>query len=463
MTDTQHTPANLWSAAGMLLDAQEKGPVLRRTDFEGPRPLSFAQERVWLLSSSGPGPSYYNVPLGWWVDGKLREDWLQAALDAMLRRHETLRTRFLLHKGAPCAETMAPTSMPLGILRIRERTPQEWRLSALEAARQECRRPFDVTAGPMIRAFLADGGAHGQLLLLITHQAVVDGWSLRLLSQDLASCYSALCERRPLPARAQPVGYGDFATWQRRVWEDTTIWEEQLDHWRTRLAAPYRRLDLPYRDARRYPETGPSLRLPFQISSEVTSPLRHLAQQGGVSLFAVALASLGALLVRYTGQTDTMVFVSAASRNRPEIKKVVGLFANVLPLRCDLSGDPEIGEIWRRVNEVTLSAFANQSVPFERLMEMLMTGADADDRSIVQVMMRYQNTPVPKLTLPGAGLTPGDEIATGLAKSDLSLDIVEEPGGLKGYLEFRADRFDEEVARRMARNWQLVLRGFAGI
>ncbi|HEV7515307.1 MAG TPA: amino acid adenylation domain-containing protein, partial [Thermoanaerobaculia bacterium] len=428
-------------------------------------PLSFAQERLWLIDRLQPGSAAYNMPAALRLSGGLDLAALAATFAELDRRHESLRTTFREVGGQPLQEVhpAAPPALPrvdLAGLPAERREGEARRL-----ARAEARRPFDLVAGPLLRLTLLHlSGEPGEHLALFTqHHIVSDGWSMGVLVRELGALYSAFHGRRPSPLPEPTLQYADFAVWQREWLTDGEL-EAQLDYWRSRLATapkPPELLALPLdrpRTALPGSRGGRVLqRLPEALVGHLRALGQGTGQQGPATLFMVLLAAWSAFLSRISGQEEVVVGTPIANRTRRETEGLIGCFVNTLALRTDLAGDPDFTALLGRVRQKTLADYAHQDLPFERLV------GEVAERSLshsplFQVFLILQNTPVERLELPDLTL---EVLPVGAeaVKFDLSLGLTETPQGLAGTWEYRASFFDRATVARLAGHFETLLGG----
>jgi len=397
----------------------------------GPFPLSFSQQRLWILHRLEPASAAYNVPLAVRLSGGLDIRALAAALQEVVRRHEVLRTRFVEIGGQPLQVVLDEQEVALRVVDDAD----------LE---EEAARPFDLEKEPPIRALLA-----GNVLLLTLHHIASDGWSLGVLVRELDDLYCG----RVLPPL--PLQYGDFAVWQR----ERTLADDPLAWWRERLAA-VPPLDLPTDRPRSFsselsepPSRGGQVGVSLPLA-----PAMALARGQGCTLYMILLAAFEALLGHWADQTDFAVGSPVAGRGWRELEGLIGCFVGTLAMRADLSGDPTAGELARRVRETALSAYAHEDVPFEKLVEELAPERDPGRSVVFQTMLALQNAPLPEPSLGGVSLEPL-EIHTGTAKFELTLLLREAGEALTGNLEYRADLFDRATAERIGGSLATLLAG----
>jgi hypothetical protein len=340
--------------------AGEGAWIGRRDPTADPPPLSFAQQRLWFLDRLVPGDPAYNIALPVWLAGPLDRAALRRALDGVIARHEALRTTFGA-VGTNPVQIIAPEGrceLPridltgLGGLA---------RPEAERIASEESLLPFDLGAGPLLRAALIELEPALHLLCLTIHHIVSDGWSMDVLIRDVAALY------RGEALAPLPIQYADFAVWQRQ-WLSGDVLERQLGYWRERLAGLPAALDLPT-DRLRPPVRGTAGDfVPLEIDTSTGDQLRELARSAGATPFMVLLAAWSALLQRITGQDDLCVGSPVANRGRPETDSLIGFFVNTLVLRAGLAGDPTFRELLDRLRPRAIDAFAHQDLPFERLV-----------------------------------------------------------------------------------------------
>ncbi len=416
-------------------------------------PLSFAQERLWFLHRLEPDSPLYNIAVGVRLAGSLSTAALAAALTAVARRHETLRTRFADLAGRPVQIVAAPQPLTLPEIDLRSVPPARRPAGAAALARAEAERPFDLAADLPLRVLLLRVDDAEWWLLLTVHHIVADGWSMGVLVRELSALYREQPGSEPLPAL--PVQYADFAVWQ-RGWLVGEALERQLAWWSERLAGAPAGLELPVdrpRPAVRSHRAGlRRLALPPASARQLAAAALRL----GATSFMAILAAWEAQLGRAAGQTELTVGTPIANRTRLETEGLIGLFVNTLVLRGDLAGDPGFGELVGRVREMALGAYAHQDLPFEKLVEALAPERDLRQTPLFQVMLAVQNAPPPELDLGAVTLTPF-EVHSGRAKFDLTLSVSGDGDGLTAVLEYDAELFDATTAERLLAQWRSVL------
>jgi len=429
-------------------------PLDRRHAGEIGLPLSFGQQRIWFLDRLEPGSSAYNMPAAVQLTGRLDVDALARACAGIERRHEVLRTVFPSESGKALQVVREPRTALLAV----EEVPS--REEALRLAAEEAERPFDLAEGPLWRVRLLRLAQDEHVLLVNLHHIVSDGWSVGLLTRELATLYEAFSRGLPSPLSELPVQYADFAAWQRSRLTGPVL-EELLRYWKERLAGPLPVLELPLDRPRKAVETHRGARLPVRVPAADVARLKELGRGRGATLFMSLAAALNALLHRYSGLEDILIGTPVAGRNRAEVEDLIGLFVNTLVLRTDLAGDPDFGTLLGRVRQAALGAARHEELPFEKLVEELQVERSLGRSPLFAVLLALQKAPPAPLALPGLDLE-RLEVSTPTAKFELTFDLAERPdGGLAGALEYNTDLFDAATAERLARHLGNLVSGAA--
>ncbi|MFE8938095.1 amino acid adenylation domain-containing protein [Streptomyces sp. NPDC007872] len=409
---------------------------------------SFAQERMWLVDRMRGGAPGYAIPEVVRLRGPLRRDLLRRSLTGVVERHAPLRTVFEERDGQPVPVVLpAPDEVPLALLDLGTAGDgagaPDAVARALDLAREEARRPFDLSAGPLLRALLIRLGAEDHVLVLVVHHVATDGWSMSLLWKELSEGYTALLRDVPAHRPALPVTYQDHARDQRERLASGAL-DAGLRHWEERLAG-LEPLELPADRPRPTRRSGAGHTLEFTLDQELTDRLRRLAEARGVTLFMTLLAAFQAVLARVSGRTDIAVGTPVAGRDRVELEPLIGFFVNTLVLRTDLSGDIGFRELLGRVRRVSLDAYDRQEVPFDRLVEHLNPERSGDMNPLVQVMFAAASEETAALRLPGVSVerVPCD---FGASLFDLSVFVSEGVDRCTGSLVADTDLFDPATA-----------------
>ncbi|MGH7581318.1 MAG: non-ribosomal peptide synthetase, partial [Gemmatimonadales bacterium] len=423
----------------------------------GPAPLSFAQQRLWFLEQLYPGTPLHNISRPIRLTGTLDTAALERALDAIVARHEALRTTIVTTNGTPMQVVAAASTMPIALTDLRHLAEPERETEARRLVALEARRPFDLARGPLFRASMLRLGAGEHLLLLAMHHIISDGWSLGVLSREITAFYEAFTTGVPAGLPDLPIQYADYAVWQRERLQGERL-EREVAYWREQLRGAPPVLELPTDYPRPPVQSTRGARQSILLPAGLTQELRALSQREGVTLFATVLAVFQTLLARYSGQDDIVIGAPIAGRTRTETEGLIGFFVNTLALRTDLSGNPTFRQLLRRVREVTLGAYAHPDIPFEQLVEELQPERDMSRTPVFQVALAMQNVPRHQLELRGLTLR-FEKADSGTAKFDLTLFVTEPKVGLQMTMEYCTDLFDAGTVIRLLSHFRSLLDG----
>jgi amino acid adenylation domain-containing protein len=420
--------------------------------------LSYAQERLWLIDQTKSSAGY-NLPLGIRIQGALKEAALEKSLQEVLRRHDALRTRFIVRDGVPFQQIFPRIEFRLNtvdLANVPEAVQQE---EIQKNTQSEARQIFHLDQGPLFRAKLLRLGDQDHVLLITMHHIVSDGWSIGVLLEELVALYAAFSQGQPSPLPELPVQYADFAEWQRQ-WLSGEVLEQQLGYWKKQLGDLPPPLELP---ADRLEPGSRSFQgniYRFTIAPEITAALRRLARENRASMFMVLLAAWQVLLHRYSGQPDVLIGTAVANRNRLHLEKLIGFFVNTLVLRADLSGHPSFSEVLRRARETSLGAQEHQDLPFEKLVAELAPQRSPADNPFFRVMFNWLNLPISKMELAGLKWEHLEQAVT-VNRFDLMLTVFEGKDELPGFFEYSTDLFDGPAIARFAGHLKVLLANVA--
>ncbi|QLE70304.1 amino acid adenylation domain-containing protein [Streptomyces rectiverticillatus] len=416
-------------------------------------PLSFGQRRLWFIDKlQGPSPMY-TVPLALRLSGEVDREALQAALNDVVARHESLRTVFAEADGVPYQQVLDARSAVMGFEVVATNTGQLPDTLAAVAG-----RGFDLATEPPMRACLVVTGPREQVLLVVLHHIAVDGWSKGPLLRDLADAYAARAEGRSPAWMPLAVQYADYALWQNKLLGDhedpDSGLARQLRYWTSTLAGAPEELVLPTDRPRPAVASYQGDTVAVEISPQLHRRLARLARRGGATVFMVVHAALAALLTRLGAGTDIPIGTPIAGRTDDALDGLVGFFVNTLVLRADTSGDPAFADLLARVRETDLDAYLHQDLPFEHLVEVLNPARSLARHPLFQVMLAFQNTLEEQVSLPGLEVRP-HTVSVTTAKFDFALSLREhrtrqgESGGITGAVHYATDLFDRNTVMRM--------------
>ena len=440
-------------------DNTDRGSSSRPSPRNDRIPLSFTQQRLWFLDQLEPAIPVYNRPIVLRLTGQLDSETLGRCVNEIVRRHEVLRTSFPAVDGEPYQVVLSSVTVALPVVDLTGFTDDEREAEALRRATSESHQPFDLGAGPLLKAFLFRLDVEEHLLLLLTHHMVSDGWSDHLFIGEITKLYDAFMNGQPSPLTDLPIQYSDYAMWQQselgkpRNIQDEKYWTEQLKD------APLL-LNLPTDRVRPAIQIYTGARQVFSFPVGLAEELKNFSRREGVTLFMTLFAAFTVLLYRYTGQEDILVGVPVSGRDRVETEDLIGAFVNTLVLRTRLSDELPFFELLRRVREAALAAYAHQELSFERLVNLLRLDRDPSRTPLFQVMFQLRNLPQGDVKLSGLGVE-RISLDMGLAKVDLSLEIAENANGLECLFEYNRKLFDAATILRMQAHFRKLLENIA--
>ncbi len=433
-------------------------PISKVETATSQHPLTFTQQQLWFINQLQPGTATYNIPVAIHLTGKLNVPALVRSLTEIIQRHDILRTSFEVVDGEPIqkvadaialnARSAIAFSLPeidLGHLADEQQQTEVQKLS-----QQEAQSSFDLGQAPLLRAKLLH--LHTESILLINlHHLVGDGWSIKVLVQELSTIYQAFCAGKSSQLPQLLVQYTDFVYWQRN-WLQGEVIEKHLAYWKQQLGGNLPVLQLPTDRPRPPIQTFRGAQQKFVLSTTLTESIKQLSQQEDATLFMTLLAAFQTLLYRYVGQEDILVGSPIANRNRAELDQLIGCFVNTLVLRTNLEGNPTFTELLGRVRKVAVEAYTHQDLPFEKLVEALQPNRDLSYNPLFQVMFVLHN--------PAANsIWKTEELETGTAKFDILLSMIDSEQGLTGTLEYNTDLFNSDTIARMVGHFQTLLEG----
>ena len=412
---------------------------------DGPLALSFAQQRLWLLAQLDGTSTNYHIRGALRLSGDLDAAAWRRSLDQLFARHEALRSIFRVVDGQPCVELLpAGHGLPLREHDVRAEAEREQVLERLGC--EETNAPFDLSQGPLIRGRLIRIAESEYLFLLTQHHIVSDGWSMGVLVRELGALYRAFMAGEGDPLPALTIQYPDYAAWQRQ-WLAGERLQRQVDYWRQTLAGAPALLEFPTDRPRPPIRSLAGASLPIEIDVELARGIKRLSQSHRTTAFMTVLAAWAAVLSRLSGQSDVVIGTPTANRNRREIEGLVGFFVNMLALRVDLSGEPDVAELLSRVRGAALAAQDHQDLPFEQLVEIIQPPRRLDHTPVFQVVFAWQNNELAIPDLPGLKVEVADT-ALNEVKFDLELNLSEVDGRIIGALNYATTLFDEVTVKR---------------
>ena len=426
---------------------------------DGVLPLSYGQQRLWFIDQFSGGSRQYHISSALRLKGQLDRNALQGALDAIVARHEVLRSRFVSASGtaSQIVDPPAPVRMHALDLAAAPRDRREARMAAMIA--EGAAAPFDLSADPMLRMMLVRMAEDEHVLGLTMHHIASDGWSTGVLIREFTQLYAAFArgERPALPPLA--IQYGDFVHWQRHALSREAL-RPHLEYWKQQLADLPRLHRLPLDRARPPLQDYAGAAVERCIDVELSRALHDLSIQHSVSMFMLLRAAFALLISRWSGEEDVAIASPSAGRTRRELEPLVGFFINSLILRTDLSGNDGFGALLRQVRRSTLDAFAHQVVPFDMLVDELKPERSLNHAPLAQISFTLHNLEDAVLQLPGLEISRVDDGAP-VARYDIELHVFEIDGELHTRWIYATSLFDASTIERLADSFTVLLRAVA--
>lgn len=442
---------DFWAALRATVTTQQQAPPILPVDREMPLPLSYAQERLWLLAQFQREHGIYHLPCSFRLLGELNQQALIQSLQEVVKRHEILRSAFCEVDSQPITHIQPEARIALAEFDVQAISAPQRDIEALQHLQAILAQPFSLEAAPLFRSALIQLSEQEYLLGFCFHHIIFDGWSEGLFFKELQIFYDAFSSHQPPSLDPLPIQYGDYAVWQRHwlqgegVAPQRQYWAQQLRHCSA--------LQLPY-------DASPSARVSCAgsrqtliLDTSLTRSLREISQTLGVTLFTLLLAAFQILLHRYSGQEDLLLCTPVTGRTRPEIQTLIGYFNNILPLRCQVAGDLSFSQWVQQVHTSTLAALQHQDLPLQQISEL----ADINP-ALTRVLFAFLNVPQHPLQLTGLEVEPL-ESSTQVADFDLFCCWQEHQAQLTARIDYKTALFQEKTIADLLGNYQRILMG----
>ena len=442
--------------------AKEEQAINRQSRDANEFPLSFAQQRIWFLEQFEKDSVEYNVAMAFSLAGQLQIGAFEGAVNDLVARHETLRTRFKPVDGQPVQVVSPRLEIAVDKVDLTHLAGDEQAEKLRQLADEEASAPFDLSRGPLIRVTLLQLESERHVLLMTLHHIVFDGWSRSILYNDLSALYDARVTGIAAELPELDIQYADFSVWQNRLPESETF-RAQLDYWKQRLQGAPPEIGLPSDRPRGYLDKTRARAESFFIGPELTAGSKALASEAGTTLFTLLLSAYALLLSRYCGQPDIVIGFPVANRNHRELERLIGMFLNTIVVRADLAASPDFRQLLEQVRDEVQQGLGNQDVPFQKLVEELHPDRNLRYTPIFQVAFNLLPASSGGLSLKGLSVSslklwdtvPGTNY-------DLTFSLEAEGDGIRGLAEYNADLFDPATIKRMIGSYQTLLEGCLG-
>ena len=421
-------------------------PVAR----DGDLPLSFGQERLWLIEQLHSSTPVHNLRAVYRLEGQLDLDILRASIQEVIRRQEILRTSFWEENGKPVIKIADEVNIELPVVDLTNIPTKEQDATIRQFAKSEAQEIFDLTQAPLVRIKILHLGENNYVLVRTIHHIINDVWSDTIFLREVVALYEAFCAGKPSPLKELPIQYADFSHCQRQ-WLQGKVLQSQLDYWQKQLN-DLQLLELPTDNS---PQTVPSYEGAahvITVNAEVTAALKKLSHQEGVSLFVTLMSAYKTLLYQYSGQEDITLCSPVAGRQQREVKKLLGYFSNIVLLRTKLSGNPSFRELLQRVSQASVGSQQHQDVPVQQLVDY----ASIPSAVLSRAMFTLQNAPSQPRSLGDVKVTLVS-MEEGVANFDLSISVKETGEELTVIFRYKTDLFEESTITKLGKNFQDLL------
>jgi amino acid adenylation domain-containing protein len=424
-------------------------------------PLSFGQQRLWFVDQLQPGTTIYNVPAKIPLVPQVDLAILERSLNEIMRRHEALRTTFTIVDDQPVQVRHTEMKVDLPVIDLRRLTSEARHETLQRLINREAHEPFDLSRGPLLRTTVLQLSDDKRILLLTMHHIIADGWSWRVLFDELREVYRAFAAGRPSPLPELPIQYSDFASWQRKF-VSGAVFEKQLSYWKQQLAGAPTVLELPIDAPRPRAQSFGGALETLLLPEGLATKLRELTRRERATLFMTMLAGFNVLLHRYTGREDILVGAPIANRTRIEFEGLIGFFLNNLVLRTRLSAHASFREVLQTVRRAALEAYANQDVPFERIVEELNPQRDLSRTPVFQIFFNLLNF-ADRIELPEiatealAPMEAWSQPQNPSSQFDLTMYVGDRGQAIELALLYNTDIFSRARVRVMLRQFSYLL------
>ncbi len=432
-----------------------EAPPIRPVSRDQMLPLSYAQQRLWLMQQLDPRSAAYNITNSLRVRGALNLAAVRMSLQEIARRHEVLRTRFEVREGMAVQVIEEAREVEIGEWDVSESEPRQREERAREIARQEGGRAMDLEAGPLWRVGVVKMGEEDHVLMMSMHHVVSDGWSMGVMIKEFTALYEGYRQGREEKLEEMVIQYADYAVWQRE-WLRGEVLEEEVGYWRKQLGGM--RVEAMGTDRERpVVASQKGGKVGIRIGEEMSKGLKEMSRREGVTIFMLLLAAFKIVLARYTGRYDVVVGTDVANRNMLETEGLIGFFVNQLVLRTDLSGNPSFTELLRRVRETTLGAYDHQDLPFNKLVEELQPSRSLSHNPMFQVLFLVENREIETTQWTGVTVTPWS-LGDPASKFDWVVIMRDTETEISGSWLYQTELFDVSTIERECLHFEKVLK-----
>jgi len=418
-------------------------------------PLSYSQQRLWFLDQLKPNDPSYNIPTAIRLKGDVRSDYIEKTLNLIIKKHEVLRTSFKQINGKPFQDIADNYELSVKITELNGNSASEKIEEAKNIIKQNSLEPFVLDKLPLLRCELFKLDENDYVLFVVVHHIIADGWSLSLIINEFTNIYSSLQNDVEPEIEELNIQFADYAMWQQKSF-DSDLFKNQLNYWKENLSEAPPLLELPYDKPKPNVQTNHSGKVNLKLQHELVEKLNILSRSENSTLFMTMLAAFQVLLSKYSNMDDIVVGTPIAGRNISQIENLVGFFVNNLAIRTKIYKKESFRDLLIQVRDTTLSSFANQSIPFDKIVEELQPVRDLSHQPIFQVMFVFQNIPSSGKELKNLTVLPF-EMEAQTTNYDLTLTLQESEKQIYGTLDFNTDLFEDSTIERFIEHYKLLV------
>ncbi|MCP5064702.1 MAG: amino acid adenylation domain-containing protein, partial [Ignavibacteriae bacterium] len=418
-------------------------------------PVSYSQQRLWFLDQLKPDDPSYNIPTAIRLQGDVKPEFIEEALNLIINKHEILRTSFKQVAGKPYQDIADELKISIEVTDVIGNSNDNKIDEIKKIIKQKSLIPFNLSELPLLKCELLKIDDNNFVFLVVMHHIISDGWSLSLIIKEFVEIYTAVQKGTKPKIKELEIQYADFALWQQNHFE-TDEFKNQLKYWREELAEAPPMLELPYDKPKPNVQTNNSGQVEIAIKAETVSKLNVLSRSENATLFITLLSSFQLLLSKYSNSSDVVVGTPIAGRNNSQIENLVGFFVNNLAIRAKIDRKETFRDFLILVRDTTLSAYANQSLPFDKIVEELQPVRDLSHQPIFQVMFVFQNIPSADGNIEELTVLPF-EMESQTTNFDLSFTLQENQDEVFGAIDFNTDLFEESTIERLVEHFNILL------
>jgi len=424
---------------------------IQKKTITGPLLLSHAQQGMWLFEQLNPGTAVFHIARAYHIKGDLHVNILSRSLNAIIQRHEVLRTVFTLADDVPVQVIRPPFELKLTCENFQNSKNTDHQTDIQTWINTTACEPFNLEKGPLIRSALLRIADDEYIFALTMHHIISDGWSVGVFIKELNSLYSSYQSGQPVSLPDLPIQYAHFAIWQRERYKK--IEKRLFNYWKNQLKAPLPKMEWPVDNVRQGSRSFSGARCPVKMSQNAAEKLKAVSRLADATLFMTLLAIYEILLYQFTGQTDLMVGAAVASRNSIKIEPLIGLFMNTLAIRTDISENLLMINFIENIKQVVLESYAYDEMPYLKLAEILQPNSKHD--SLIQTLFLMQTMDIPHIAFPGIT---AEKLAVDTRReyTDLTLELYDTSEGINGWFEYSTDLFDEHTIIQLANYFQIL-------